>query len=258
VAPGTPDFFALMVGAVLAIAGGAAGQLGAFYLKDLEQRKAYRRDKLDQVMLAIFEDEHWLEAFRSSLCFGDGSHTVAEPFDKVRTAIFVYFEAQLGSAVVALHGKRNDYTSAVRTAYSDRLGRAVAEGRADVKSTAPTAAHLDAIKVTTPHISGLIMGSATGWHRSRETCCRPILRHREHGANAGVLDQPFGELRCEQLVLRLREPQIVGTRERRLGVLPAHAGAPFELPVEGFGIGAERHAERRSTTLHAEAHRSHA
>lgn len=123
-------FEALLVGAGLAIVGGLIGQLVAFWLKREEAKREYRRDKLDQLVLALTEDRHWLDDYLSSQCFGDGEHTTIQPFNRARVTILLYFRQELGGSVlIPLLKSRHDYTMKIAAVRKDRLTRAIAAGR---------------------------------------------------------------------------------------------------------------------------------
>jgi len=137
------DVLGLLLGAGLAIAGGLIGQLVAHWLKSAESKRLHRRDKLDELMVSLVEDHHWLNDFRISLCFGDGKHAEHEPFDRVNALAVLYFKQDLAVALNSLIEKRFKLREAITQVSTDRLTRAMAEEKA-LKQTLPDPEKLEA------------------------------------------------------------------------------------------------------------------
>jgi hypothetical protein len=139
------DIIPLLVGAGLAIAGGLVGQLVGFYLKREEQRRTFRRDKLDQLMVALSEDEHWIHEFRRAMCYGNGEYPTAEPFDRVKATVHLYFVERLGTAIIPLVQRRSAFAETIRLAHLDRINRAMAAGKPSINTTPPAEEKVNAV-----------------------------------------------------------------------------------------------------------------
>jgi hypothetical protein len=133
----------LIAGAGLAIAGGVIGQLVSFRLTRADRVYTYRRDKLDALMAAALEDEHWLIKAKDELCFGAGDIDSQQPFDRVLAIANLHFPGRFASRV-ALITTRGDFLQKAREVRVDRIERAMAANKI-LAVTLPDKAKLDAV-----------------------------------------------------------------------------------------------------------------
>jgi hypothetical protein len=85
---------ALAPATVAGLVGVASGVVGPWWLqrqKDQSERKRRRAEKFEELVAAVFEHGHWLNAYQREQLFGDGQDVGMSPIAKVLTIPAVYF-----------------------------------------------------------------------------------------------------------------------------------------------------------------------
>jgi hypothetical protein len=104
--------------------GGAIGLLGPWLLqrrKEAEEKRRRRAEKLEELVAAVYEFDHWIENTRNITAFGetDLSQT-ASPFAKIQAIVAIYFP-QFSELVGALERASDRYVVWMNTAGQARL-----------------------------------------------------------------------------------------------------------------------------------------
>lgn len=81
----------VIVGGVIAIAGGVLGSVLSHLLKTSSDRRERRRTKLEEIVTLTFEVEQWIERQRDYFWWGKQPVIGVSPLDKCRPMISLYF-----------------------------------------------------------------------------------------------------------------------------------------------------------------------
>src|SRR5262245_26878658 len=81
----------VVVGGVLAFAGGFVAQWWSQKLQAEAENRRRRAAKFEELMLALYEFEHWLDEARNHRVIGMGESPPMSPFAKVRAICSLYF-----------------------------------------------------------------------------------------------------------------------------------------------------------------------
>lgn len=91
----------VLLGGVLAIAGGLGSQLVVHWLSDRRDRTKIRRDHLEALVKAVYAHGQWISDMQRMLVFRNEDHDVASPLDEARMIQTLYFPS-LGNELIAV------------------------------------------------------------------------------------------------------------------------------------------------------------
>lgn len=80
----------VIIGGLLAIGGAFAGTFLTYYLKNKNDERALKRDKLEQILLAANEAEHWLDEYKNKQFLKNEKDIGASPISKVNNLSTLY------------------------------------------------------------------------------------------------------------------------------------------------------------------------
>src|SRR5262249_20753176 len=81
----------VIVGGAIAIAGGLIGPPFLHWLQQNAEKKRRRAEKFEELVTALYEHEHWLEAMQGNYVFGKEENIPVTPFAKAHAIVNVYF-----------------------------------------------------------------------------------------------------------------------------------------------------------------------
>ena len=88
------DLVPVLVGGLLTLGGTVAAALGTV-IRDVVQRrtkeKKRRVDKFEELVVAVYEFDHWLDRLKDRFVFGADVPETVSPFAKVQSISSVYF-----------------------------------------------------------------------------------------------------------------------------------------------------------------------
>jgi hypothetical protein len=88
----------VIVGGLLAIAGGAVTTVLLHFMRIKTEKKNKRAEKYEELVAAIYEYDHWLDKKKSIRVFGEEGELAPSPFAKlhaISTAYFAEFEEKI-------------------------------------------------------------------------------------------------------------------------------------------------------------------
>jgi len=85
------DLLSVIVGGVVAAGSGGAAQLLLHRQKVKHDERNLRAEKLEELVSAVYEYDHWLDTYRNVRMLGMDEHIKVSPFSKVRAIAFIYF-----------------------------------------------------------------------------------------------------------------------------------------------------------------------
>jgi hypothetical protein len=81
----------VIVGGLIAIVGGLVGPTFVERTKAKAERERKRREKFEELVLAIYEHRHWISTMRGSKVFGHDDFLAPSPMAKIETISAIYF-----------------------------------------------------------------------------------------------------------------------------------------------------------------------
>ena len=101
------DLVSVVVGAVLAVGGGATTQWYLHRLKSDEERRMKRQLKFEEIIAALYDHQDWLNEIERRRVFGEDIKRRVSPLAKIRAIAAVHFpeaNGDLGELTIATHG----------------------------------------------------------------------------------------------------------------------------------------------------------
>ena len=92
----------VVVGGVLAIAGGLASQLVIHRLAEGRQKAKLRRDRIESLVKAVYAQSRWISERSSKMIFRNEDHDEPWPLDEARMIQDIYFP-ELAKEVHEIH-----------------------------------------------------------------------------------------------------------------------------------------------------------
>ncbi|MBK6958699.1 MAG: hypothetical protein IPH22_10450 [Nitrosomonas sp.] len=81
----------VIIGGVLAIAGGLASQIAIHRLSDSRDRKKVRRERLESLVKALYAHEQWVTGKQNKLIFKNEDHDEPAPLNEIRMLQALHF-----------------------------------------------------------------------------------------------------------------------------------------------------------------------
>jgi hypothetical protein len=100
-----PSLIPVIVGGLLAIAGGAVTTVLLHAMRTKTEKKNKRAEKYEELVAAIYEYDHWLDKRRDVRVFGEEGKLTPSPFAKmhaISTAYFPQFEDEIHELEIAV------------------------------------------------------------------------------------------------------------------------------------------------------------
>jgi hypothetical protein len=81
----------VVIGGLLALSGGIAGQLLTHRLAESREKNKLQREHLEALVKALYAHEQWLDAKRNSMIFRNEDHDTPSPLDEARMIQALHF-----------------------------------------------------------------------------------------------------------------------------------------------------------------------
>ncbi|MGB7543809.1 MAG: hypothetical protein WBM28_17550 [Burkholderiales bacterium] len=91
----------VVIGGLLAILGGVAGQIITHRLTAARERSAVIRERIESLVKALYGHTQWLEEKRVTMLFRDGDHDSPSPLEEARMLQSLYFP-ELAAEIIAI------------------------------------------------------------------------------------------------------------------------------------------------------------
>ena len=91
----------VVIGGLLAVGGGIAGQFITHRLTETREKTKLRRERLEALVKALYAHEQWLDAKRNTMVFRNEDHDTPSPLDEARMLQALHFP-ELASTLQAV------------------------------------------------------------------------------------------------------------------------------------------------------------
>jgi hypothetical protein len=81
----------VVIGGLLAVGGGIAGQFFTHRLTESREKTKLRRERLEDLVKALYAHEQWLDAKRNTMIFRNEDHETPSPLDEARMLQALHF-----------------------------------------------------------------------------------------------------------------------------------------------------------------------
>ena len=109
----------VIVGGVLAIAGGVAGQFVIHRLADSRDRMKMRRERIESLVKALYAHEQWVTDKKNKMIFRNEDHDEPAPLNEIRMLQALHFP-ELANEVLAV---QEAYVTMLQFINDQRLSR---------------------------------------------------------------------------------------------------------------------------------------